>query len=148
MHLAKRVLPDMVRRGAGRVLFTSSIASTMPGSFQAVYNASKAFVQSFAEAIRNELKDSGVTVTSLMPGPTDTNFFHRADMDDTKVGTSDKDDPALVAKQGFEALMQGDDQVVAGSLKNKVQAAAAKVIPDTAKAEMHRRMAEPGSGTD
>jgi short-subunit dehydrogenase len=148
VHLAKRVLPDMVRRGAGRVLFTSSIASTMPGSFQAVYNASKAFVQSFAEAIRNELKDSGVTVTSLMPGPTETNFFHRADMDDTKVGTSDKDDPAMVAKQGFEALMKGDDQVVAGSLKNKMQAAAAKVMPDTAKAEMHRRMAEPGSGTD
>jgi short-subunit dehydrogenase len=145
VQLAKRVVPDMVRRGAGRVLFTSSIASTMPGSFQAVYNASKAFVQSFAQAIRNELKDTGVTVTSLMPGPTDTNFFERADMQDTKVGAGSKDDPAKVAEQGFEALMKGDDHVVAGSLKNKAQAVAAKVIPDTVKAEMHRKMAEPGS---
>jgi short-subunit dehydrogenase len=146
VHLAKRVLPDMVQRNAGRVLLTSSIASTMPGSFQAVYNASKAFVQSFAEAVRNELKDTDVTITSLMPGPTDTDFFHRADMDDTKVGASDKDDPALVAKQGYEALMNGDDHVVGGSLKNKVQAVAAKIIPDTLKAEQHRKMAEPGSG--
>jgi short-subunit dehydrogenase len=145
VHLAKRVLPDLVDRGAGRVLFTSSIASTMPGSFQAVYNASKAFVQSFAEALRNELKDTGVTVTSLMPGPTDTNFFDRADMGDTKVGTGKKDDPAEVAKQGYEALMKGDDHVVAASFKNKLQAVAGKVIPDTTKAEMHRKMAEPGS---
>jgi short-subunit dehydrogenase len=146
VHLAKRVLPDMVARGAGRVLFTSSIASTMPGSYQAVYNASKAFVQSFSQAIRNELKDTGVTVTALMPGPTDTNFFQRANMADTKVGTSEKDDPAVVAKQGFDALMSGDDHVVAGSLKNKVQAVAGKIIPDTMKAELHRKMAEPGSG--
>jgi short-subunit dehydrogenase len=146
VHLAKRVLPDMVRRGEGRVLFTSSIASTMSGSFQAVYNASKSFVQSFSEAVRNELKDTGVTVTALMPGPTDTEFFERADMMDTKVGAGSKDDPAKVAEQGFEALMKGDDHVVAGSLKNKVQAVAAKAMPDTVKAETHRRMAEPGSG--
>jgi short-subunit dehydrogenase len=148
VHLAKRVLPDMVARGSGKVLFTSSIASTMPGSFQAVYNASKSFVQSFSEAIRNELKDTGVTVTALMPGPTDTNFFNRADMQDTKVGADEKDDPAKVARQGFEALMKGDDHVVAGSLKNKVQALAGKAIPDTAKAAMHRKMAEPGSASD
>ena len=86
MRLAKLVLRDMAARGEGRVLFTSSIASTMPGSFQAVYNASKSFVQSFAEALQEELKDSGVTITSLMPGPTETNFFHRADMDDTRSG--------------------------------------------------------------
>jgi short-subunit dehydrogenase len=147
VYLSKRVLPDLVKRGRGKVLYTSSIASTMPGSYQAVYNASKAFVQSFAEAVRNELKDTGVTVTSLMPGPTDTNFFERADMMDTKVGTGEKDDPAKVARQGFEALMKGDDHVVAGSVKNKVQAVAGKVIPDTKKAEMHRKMAEPGSGS-
>jgi short-subunit dehydrogenase len=146
VHLAKRVLPDMVRRGSGKVLFTSSIASTMPGAYQAVYNASKSFVQSFSEAVRNELKDTGVTVTSLMPGPTDTNFFERADMTDTKVGSGKKDDPAKVAEQGFEALMKGDDHVVAGSFMNKVQAVAGKVVPDTAKAEMHRKMSEPGSG--
>ncbi|GIF77418.1 SDR family NAD(P)-dependent oxidoreductase [Asanoa siamensis] len=146
VHLAKRVIPDMLDRGTGRVLFTSSIASAMPGSFQAVYNASKSFVQSFAEALRNELKDTGVTVTSLMPGATDTAFFERAGMQDTKVGSESKDDPAKVAAQGFEALMKGDDHVVAGSVMNKVQAVAGKVVPDKVKAEMHRRMAEPGSG--
>ena len=143
VHLAKLVLKDMVARGQGKVLFTSSIASTMPGTFNAVYNASKAFVQSFAQAIRNELKDTGVTITALMPGATETNFFHRADMDDTKVGRSEKDDPADVAKTGFEALMAGDDHVVAGSFKNKVQATMAHVLPDTMTAEMHRKQAEP-----
>jgi uncharacterized protein len=146
VHLAKRILPDMVGRDEGRVLFTSSIASTMPGSFQSVYNASKSFIQSFAEALRNELKDSGVTITSLMPGPTDTNFFERADMEDTKVGQGDKDDPAQVAKQGFDALMAGKDKIVAGSAKTKAQGLANKVLPDKVKAAMHRQMAEPDSG--
>ncbi|WP_433366521.1 SDR family NAD(P)-dependent oxidoreductase [Actinoplanes sp. CA-142083] len=146
VHLAKRVLPGMVSRGGGQVLFTSSIAATMPGTYQAVYNASKSFVQSFAEAVRAELKDTGVTVTSLMPGPTETNFFHRAEMDDTKVGASEKDDPADVAKQGFEAMIKEKQKVVAGSLKTRTQGAAAKVMPDSMKAEMHRKMAEPGSG--
>ena len=145
VHLAKRVLPDMVARGEGRVLFTSSVASMMPGTYQAVYNASKSFVQSFAEALRAELKDTGVTVTALMPGPTDTQFFERAEMLDTRVGTGPKDDPAQVAEQGFKALMKGEEKVVAGSLKTKVQGAASKVMPDKAKAEMHRKMAEPGS---
>src|SRR3954451_9375104 len=97
VHLSKLVIPDMVGRGEGRIMFTSSIASTMPGTFQAVYNASKSFVQSFALAIRRELKDTGVTVTSLMPGPTETEFFERAHMEDTRVGSSEKDDPAEVA---------------------------------------------------
>ena len=145
VHLAKRVLPDLIEQGGGKVLFTSSIASMMPGTYQAVYNASKSFVQSFAEGVRAELKDTGVTVTSLMPGPTDTNFFHRADMDDTNVGSSKKDDPAQVAAQGFEALMKGEEKVVAGSLKTKVQGAASKVMPDSLKAKMHEKMAEPGS---
>jgi uncharacterized protein len=147
VHLAKRVVPDMVANGSGKVLFTSSIAATMPGAFQAVYNASKSFVQSFALALRNEIKDTGVTVTSLMPGPTETEFFDRADMLDTRVGTSDKDDPAVVAKQGFEALMKGKERVVGGGAKTKVMAAAAKVTPDAMKAEQHRKMAEPGSGS-
>ncbi len=148
VHLAKRVLPAMVERGEGKVLFTSSVAATMPGSFQAVYNASKAFVLSFAEAVRNELKDTGVTVTALMPGPTDTNFFARAGMQETKVGAGEKDDPAQVAEQGFKALMEGDDHVVAGSMKNKMQVLAGKLLPDTMKAEMHRDLAEPGSAKD
>jgi short-subunit dehydrogenase len=147
VHVAKRLLPPMVERGQGQVLFTSSVASMMPGTYQAVYNASKSFVQSFAEAVRAELKDTGVTVTALMPGPTDTNFFHRAEMDDTKVGAGKKDDPALVAKQGFDAMMKGKEKVVAGSAKNKIQGAASKVLPDSAKAAMHRRMAEPGSAS-
>ncbi|SBT66360.1 Short-chain dehydrogenase [Micromonospora sediminicola] len=146
VHLAKLLLPDMVRRGAGRVLFTSSIAATMPGAYQAVYNASKSFVQSFAEGVRNELKDSGVTVTSLMPGPTDTQFFDRADMEDTRVGQGKKDDPRKVAEDAFEALMKGEHKVAAGSLVNKVQVAAGKIVPDRLKAEQHRKMAEPGSG--
>lgn len=117
----------------------------MPAPFEAVYGASKAFVLSFSQALRNELKDSGVTVTALMPGPTETDFFHRAGMDDTKVGSSKKDDPADVARQGFEALMAGKDHVVAGSLKTKAQAAVAGLLPDVASAEMHRGMAAPGS---
>lgn len=148
VHLAKRVLAEMKQRGAGKVLVTSSIAATMPGSFQAVYNASKSFVQSFALAVRNELKGTGVTVTSLMPGPTDTEFFERADMLDTPVGEGRKDDPAEVARQGYEALMDGKERVVAGSLKPKAQAAAAAVLPDSVKAQMHRRMAEPESDGD
>jgi uncharacterized protein len=145
VHLAKYVVRDMVARNQGRILFTSSIASTMPGSFQAVYNASKSFVQSFALALRNELKDTGVTVTSLMPGPTDTEFFDRADMLDTRVGAGDKDDPADVARDGFEALMAGDERVVSHSASTKAQARAGRLMPDSAKAEMHRKMAEPGS---
>lgn len=148
VHLAKLVVPDMVARGQGRLLFTSSIAALMPGPFYAVYAASKAFVQSFAEALRNELKDSGVTVTALQPGATDTNFFERADMEDTRAGTGKKDDPAQVAKEGFEALMAGKDHVITGGLMNKAQAAASKVMSDPAKAEQHRKLTEPGSGKE
>ena len=145
VHLAKHVATDMAARGAGRILFTSSIASTMPGSFQAVYNASKSFVQSFAEALQEELKDSGITITSLMPGPTETNFFHRAGMDDTKVGASSKDSAEQVAKQGFGALMKGEKKIIAGGLGTKAQGLAAKVLPDSVKGAMHRQTAEPGS---
>jgi short-subunit dehydrogenase len=145
VHLTKRVARDMVAAGRGRILFTSSIAGTMPGPFYAVYGASKAFLTSFGQAIRNELKDTGVSVTILMPGPTDTDFFRRAGMEDTKVGADEKDDPAEVARQGFEALMAGKDHVIAGSALNKVQALAGHVLPDPVVAEMHRKQAEPGS---
>jgi uncharacterized protein len=145
VRLAKHVLREMTTREEGRVLITSSIASTMPGTFQAVYNASKSFLQSFAEALQEELRDSGVTITSLMPGPTETDFFRRAGMEDTKVGASSKDDPAQVAEQGFEALMKGERRVVAGSVGTKAQEAAGKVMPDALKAKAHRKMAEPGS---
>lgn len=145
LGLAHRVVRGMRERGQGRVLFTGSIAGFMPGTFQAVYNATKAFVDSFSFALRHELKDSGVTVSCLMPGATDTEFFARADMLDTKVGTQKKDDPADVAKVGFEAMMKGEGDVVAG-LKNKAQVAMAHVMPADMLAEQHRRMAEPGSG--
>src|SRR4051794_15994472 len=148
VHLAKHVVRDMTARGQGRILFTSSIASTMPGTYQAVYNASKSFVQSFALALRAELADTGVTVTSLMPGPTETEFFERADMLDTKVGADDKDDPADVAREGFEALMAGKERVVSASLSTKAQGRFSRVLPDSLKAKMHSSMAEPGSAED
>jgi uncharacterized protein len=148
VHLAKLVVRDMRARNRGRILITSSIASTMPGSFQAVYNASKSFDQSFGLALRNELKDTDVSVTLLMPGPTDTEFFERADMEDTKVGAGEKDDPAEVAHDGFAALMAGKERVVSHSLKTKAQGRLSRVLPDSVKAQMHRQMAEPGSAKD
>ena len=144
--LAKYVLRDMVGRNEGRVLITSSVASTMPGPYQAVYNASKSFVQSFAEALATELRDTGVTVTSLMPGPTDTEFFERGDLMDTTLGQGPKDDPAQVARQGFEAMMAGRDKVLGGSVLSKAQAVVNSVLPDKLKSAGHAKMAEPGSG--
>jgi short-subunit dehydrogenase len=145
IYLAHRVGQQMRDRGEGRILFTGSIAGFMPGTFQAVYNGTKAFVDSFSLALRNELKDTGVTVTCLMPGATDTNFFERADMMDTKVGTQEnKSDPAEVAKVGFEAMLKGESDVVAG-LKNKLQTAMASITPAEVLAEQHRKMAEPGT---
>jgi short-subunit dehydrogenase len=146
VRLAHRLLPDMAARGQGRVLFTSSVAATMPGPYQSTYNASKSFLYSFSQALRTELSDSGVTVTALMPGPTDTEFFERADMEDTKLGQSKKDDPADVAKDGIEAMMAGKDHVVSHGLRNKVQVAATKVTPDRIVSAAHAKMAEPGSG--
>jgi short-subunit dehydrogenase len=144
IYLVQKVGNDMQDRGQGRILFTGSIAGFMPGSFNAAYNGTKAFIDSFSFALRNELKDTGVTVTCLMPGATETEFFARADMLDTKVGQSKKDDPADVARTGFKAMMEGEGDVVAG-WKNKLQSAAALVTPSEVLAEQHRKMAEPGS---
>lgn len=147
IYLLRKLLPEMAERGRGRVLITGSIAGLMPGSFQAVYNGTKAFLDSFSWAIRNELKESGVTITCLMPGPTDTEFFDRADMLDTKVGQDPKKaDPADVARTGFEAMLRGDGDVVAG-FGNKMQAAMAAITPESIKAEMHRKLAEPRGGS-
>ena len=134
--------------GRGRILITGSIAGFQPGSFQAVYNGTKAFIDSFSFALRNELKDSGVTVSCLMPGVTDTEFFARAHMLDTKVGQSeDKADPAEVAKIGFDAMMKGEADVIAG-WKNKMQVALSHVTPSGVLAEQHRKLAEPGSARE
>jgi uncharacterized protein len=148
VHLAKLVLPAMVKRGEGRVLITSSIAALMPGPFYATYAASKSFLLSFAEGIANELRDTGVTVTALMPGPTDTDFFRRAGMEDTKAAADEKDDPAQVAEQGFRAMLAGEDHVIAGSFKNKVEGFATRFLSQQQRAEIHRGMTEPGSSKD
>lgn len=146
LYLLQKILKSMVARNDGKVLITGSIAGFIPGSFQAVYNGSKAFIDSFADAIRNEIKDvKGVTVTTLMPGPTETEFFDRAQMLDTKVGNQRKDDAHEVAKDGWDALMAGKAHIVSG-WKNKLQAVAAHVMPAAVLAEQHRATAEPGSG--
>jgi short-subunit dehydrogenase len=145
--LIQPIVKKMVERGEGKVLITGSIAGHLAGSFQAVYNSSKAFVDSFAAALNEEIKDSGVTVTCLKPGATETNFFHRAELDDTKVGQAKKDDPADVAKAGWEAMKDGDAAVIYG-VKNKMQVAAAGVMTDATTAKLHRAQAEPGSGSD
>jgi short-subunit dehydrogenase len=147
-YLLQKVLQRMVARNQGKVLVTGSIAGYMPGAFQAVYNGSKAFVDSFVAALQNELKDAdGVTITNLMPGPVETEFFERADMEDTSVGAGSKRDPALVAKDGWQALMAGKASVFSG-LATKVQGVLANVTPNAVLAERHRQMAEPGSAKD
>ena len=144
IYLIQKVGRDMRARGEGRILITGSIAGFTPGTYQAVYNATKAFIDSFSFALRHEVKDQGITVTCLMPGATETEFFERADMMDTKVGQSKKDDPADVARTGFEAMMRGDGDVVSGWM-NKLQTAIASVTPAGILAEQHRKKAQPGS---
>lgn len=143
VHLARLLLPSMVGHGLGRVLVTSSIAAVMPGPWLATYAASKAFLYSFAQALRVELEGTGVSVTALLPGPTDTAFFARAGLEDSRLGQGPKDDPADVAKDAYEALVAGADHVVAGSFRNRVQVATAKVVPDTVAADLHGALAAP-----
>jgi short-subunit dehydrogenase len=146
IYLLQEVLKQMVQRGEGKVLVTGSIAGYIPGSYNAVYNATKAFIDNFTDALRNELKDmDGITLTTLMPGATDTEFFERAGMLDTQVGADDnKDDPAKVARDGWDAMMNGEDRIISG-WKNKLQVAASGLVPVGILAEQHRKMAEPGS---
>lgn len=143
IYLLHRLGAEMRARGSGKILITGSIAGFMPGTYQAVYNATKAFLDSFSFALRHELKGTGVSVTCLMPGATETDFFERADMLDTKIGQGKKDDAADVAQSGFKAMMRGDGDVVTG-WKNKLQSAIANVTPADVLAEMHRKKAEPG----
>jgi short-subunit dehydrogenase len=145
VYLLQKVLKDMVARRDGKLLVTGSIAGYIPGSFNAVYNATKAFIDNFTEALRNELKDvEGVTLTTLMPGATETEFFARADMLDTEVGSAEKADPAKVARDGWEALLAGKGHIVSG-WSNKLQVAGAGILPQSVLAEQHRKMAEPGT---
>jgi uncharacterized protein len=147
VYLIQKVGRDMRARNKGRILITGSIAGFIPGSFQAVYNGTKAFIDSFSFALRNELKETEITVTCLMPGATETEFFERADMLDTKVGQQEKDDPAKVARDGFDAMRAGEGDVVSG-WQNKLQTTLANVTPAGVLAEQHRRMAEPGTGDE
>jgi uncharacterized protein len=147
IYLIQKVGRDMRARNKGRILIVGSIAGFTPGSFQAVYNGTKAFIDSFSFALRNELKETEITVTCLMPGPTETDFFERAEMMDTKVGTAKKDDPAMVAQVGFKAMMKGEGDVVSG-WKNKLQTTLANVTPAGMLAEQHRKQAEPGSASN
>ena len=149
VYLLQKVLKQMVARNDGKVLVTGSIAGYIPGAFHAVYNGTKAFVDSFVAAIQNEIKDAdGVTLTNLMPGPVETEFFDRADMMDTSVGTDPKkSDPADVAKDGWDAVMSGKAAIVSG-WKNKLQVASANITPNAVLAAQHRKMAEPGSAEE
>ncbi|WP_337268244.1 SDR family NAD(P)-dependent oxidoreductase [Oryzifoliimicrobium ureilyticus] len=146
VQLTKLVVRQMVAEDNGKILFTSSIAATMPDPFEAVYGATKVFLRWFGEALRDELKETNVGVTVLMPGVTDTNFFQRAEMMNTKAGTmKNKDDPAVVAEAAFNALWQDDDKVIP-KMKNKIMGAVASLLPDPAAAAAHRNMSKPGSG--
>jgi short-subunit dehydrogenase len=145
LFLIHQVGNRMRKRGSGRILITGSVAGFIPGAYQAVYNASKAFLDSFSFALRAELADSGITVTCLMPGATETEFFERADLMDTEVGQEKKDDPKDVAKAGFDAMMRGDGDVVTG-WQNKLQTAIASVTPSGILARRHAKKAAPGSG--
>ena len=145
VYLVQRIARDMARRGEGRILFTGSIAGFLPGAYQAVYNATKSFIDSFSHALREELRDTGITVTCLMPSATDTEFFARADMEDTRFGTMSKDDPAKVAATGFKAMMAGKGDVVPG-WSNKLQSALAEITPAGLVAKAHGSMAAPGTG--
>jgi uncharacterized protein len=147
IYLIQKVGRDMRARNEGRILITGSVAGFTPGTYSAVYNGTKAFIDSFSFALRAELKDvdSNVTVTCLMPGATETEFFERAGMEDTKVGQDEKDDPADVAQVGYEAMMNGEGDVVSG-FKNKVMTTVASVMPAGMLAEQHRKKAAPGSG--
>lgn len=142
-YLLQKVAQRMVTQGEGRILIVGSIAGLIPGSYQAVYNGTKAYLDSFSYALREELKDTGVGVTVLMPGPTDTEFFRRANMLDTPVGKDDgKEDPAKTARNGWDAMMDGSAHVVSG-VKNKIQAALSHLTPDTMLAKQHTKMAKP-----
>src|SRR6201999_1939533 len=142
-QLAKYVVQDMVPRNEGKILFTASIAGEMVAPREAVYAASKAFVLSLAHSLRYELRDSGITVTALQPGPTNTEFFHRAGMDDTEVGSKGKSEsqPDDVARQGIDALLAGEDHVYAASMKTKLEGKLANMVPGAMKGAMHEKMA-------
>ncbi|SFI11724.1 SDR family NAD(P)-dependent oxidoreductase [Bradyrhizobium sp. Gha] len=147
VHLTKRLLPDMVKRGEGKLLYTASISGTMPTPYEAVYGGTKAFLISFVESVKEENKDSGVTFTLLLPGEVDTPFWHRAGMDTTELGLGVKAAPTKVAHEGYEAMKAGKDRIVSGKPGSKfIGHVVNNILPDTFKAAAHAGGAEPGSG--
>lgn len=145
--LVQPIARQMVERGQGKILITGSIAGHLAGAFNAVYTGTKAFLNTFAAALGNELKDSGVTVTTLKPGATETEIFHRAGMDDTKVAQSGKADPADVARAGWKGLIESEHSVIPG-IKNKLIVATSGALSQAQTAKLHRKQAEPGSGEE
>lgn len=145
VHLAKHASQQMAGRGQGKILFTSSIVGEMLAPGESVYGASKAFVLQFAKNLRFELKDQGVTVTALQPGPVDTEFFNAAHAGDTKAGTEVKkeNEPADVARAGLKALFAGEEHVYAASFKTKLQGAVMGIVPDSVQSALHKSMMEP-----
>ena len=145
VHFAKRVAAHMVANKSGRILFTASVVSEMVAPREAVYAASKAFVLSLAKSLRFEMKDDGVSVTALQPGPTDTEFFDRGHMSDTEVGTKGKkqSEPYDVAKDGIDALLAGDEHVYAHAFALKVQGALMGLVPESVQAAMHNKQSSP-----
>ena len=147
VHLTKLIVPDMVARGSGKLLYTASISGTMPTPYEAVYGATKAFLISFAEAVKSEIKDSGVSITLLLPGQVDTNFWPRSGMVDNKLAVGEKASPMKVAQEGYAAFKKGEDRVVAGMVSSKlIGNVVNNLAPDTVKADLHAREAKPGSG--
>nr|WP_318539137.1 SDR family NAD(P)-dependent oxidoreductase [Terribacillus saccharophilus] len=141
VHMAKRVVQHMVPNGRGRILIVSSISATQPTPYETVYGPSKAFGYMFAESLREESRETGVTVTALSPGPTETNFFSNAGMDSSEIGSSEKNDKVVVAKQGYEALMKDEDHVVGGNEETKQQAEDNRTTPEPVKAANHAEKA-------
>ncbi len=147
VHLTKRLLPAMIERGEGRLLYTASISGTMPTPYEAVYGGTKAFLISFVESVKEENKDKGVSFTLLLPGEVDTPFWHRAGMDTTELGLGEKAAPTKVASEGYEAMKAGKDRVVSGKPGSKfIGRVVNNLLPDTVKASLHAGGAEPGSG--
>jgi len=143
VHLTKRVLPDMVSRNSGHIMFTSSVAAVMPSPFEAVYGATKAFLLLFSESLASELHETEVKVTAVLPGPTETNFFHRAHMDNTKAGQESKESASRVAERALKAMDAGKEKAYVGDFKNRVMGMLADLLPDEVGADAQRKQAEP-----
>lgn len=147
--LLHKVGQKMHASGRGRILVTGSIGGFVPGPYDAVYDATKAYLNSLCYALQEEWKESGVSLTCLMPGPSETLIFRREgnDLDDAPIANSDKDDPVKVAEEGYVAAMRGDRRAIPG-FTSKMITMLSGVVPDTVLAKVHRSGAEPTSDNE